>query len=150
MAISIDGPNKTIILSSETTFLSKTMYRACVDWSVLSENMQHLLPMTAGGHLAVVSGVYSDDLFVLDNGYKLQPEGYAPDTQITISGTLSTSDNTQRAIPPTVGSPVQFEFMVATYGTVSTVSVGSGLSQEEHDRLMDEVATQNDIIIFGG
>ena len=149
MAIVIDGDNRTIILSVDTDFQTHSIYRKCILWMCQLANTKYLVPMSAGGHAPVVPGVYSDDLYALINGYKIQPYGYPPNTQVTIRGTLSTSDGTPRAIPPDVGSPVQFEFMVATYATTTIVPVGSGMSQEEHDHLLNNVATQEDIIVFG-
>jgi len=144
MAILIDGQNKTIILSELFTFDARAIYRACVDWSVLSNNMKYILPMISGGHFGIASSVYSDDIYVLQHNYKLQPYGYPENTQIDIIGTITTSDNSSRAVYPTVGYPVQFVFTVSTNGTLAIVSTGSGLSPEQNNQIMNIIATKRD------
>ena len=136
MAITIDGTNKLIVLDTATSFTAQAIYDACVVWAVLTGNMQFLLPMDGSGGAALGGGIFTDLVRRLINGYKLKPSGYAANTQITVAGTLITSDNTAYAVPPTTGSPVSWFVQAATAGTISVVSGASTLTTVEHDKLM--------------
>ena len=136
MAVTLDGPNKLIVLDTATSFTAQSIHSAVQSWASLSANMQYLLPMSASGKAALGGGIFTDLIFSLLNGWKLKPSGYAANTQIIVSGTLITSDNTAYAVPPTTGSPVQWLVQATTAGTITTVSSGSGLSTAEHDKLM--------------
>jgi hypothetical protein len=136
MAITLSGADKLITLDTDTTFTWKDIYDACVDWAVLEANMQYLIPMVGSGKAALGGSVYTDVIFVLSNGWKLKPSGYTAGDTITITGTGITDDASDRTTAPTTGDAPVWVFQVATYGTISSVSTGSGLSEEEHDTLL--------------
>lgn len=142
--IALDGNAKTITLSGATTFAAGLIYSAAKDWEALVANMQFVSPMTAEGKATLGGGVYTDAIYKLASGWKLQPSGYAAGTQITVSGTLITDDASVRTLPA-LGSEVTWLFQVASGATVVSVSGGSGLSSEEHTKLMaiPEVAPDN-------
>jgi hypothetical protein len=130
MAITLDGPNKLIILDTLTSFTAQAIYNACVSWAVLTGNMQYLLPMSSVGKASLGGGIFTDLIFIQQNGYKLKPSGYAPNTQIVILGTLITSDSSSTTVPPTIGSPVQWLIQATTAATIVTSS-GTGLSSAD-------------------
>lgn len=136
MGITIDGINKLIILDTLTTFVVKDIYIACENWEALSGNMQYLEPMESAGNFDMGGGIFSDTIFSLANGFHLQPSGYVAGTQINLTGTLITSDGSNLAVEPTVGSPVSWFIRAATAGTIAVVASGSGLSTDEHNKLM--------------
>lgn len=134
MAISLNGSSKLIVLDTDTTFTAQAIYNACVSWAQQSGNMQYLLPMISAGKVPRGNGVYTDIIFTLANGYKLKPSGYAPDTQVSITGSLTVSDNSAYAVPPSSGSPVQWFVEIAPTATIVNVG-GSSLTTEEHNQL---------------
>lgn len=135
MTVSFDGANKLIILSVATSFTLQTdIYDAAIQWATQTGNMQYLLPMQGSGHMSLGGGVYTDAVYTLVNGWKIQPSGYAANTQVKLLGTIATSDGGNYALAPSSGSPVQWYAQVATAGVV--VAQGSGMSAEEHNALM--------------
>jgi hypothetical protein len=146
MAITIDGDNKIINLSTSTDWLFHDIYVALVDWSYLPENMKYLLPCQGNGKVDLGGGVYTDIIYNLLNGWKLKPSGYVNGTQILVEGTLVTDDGSIPTDSPTVGGIPQWLFKVATYGVlVEGGSGGGGLTTAEHDQLMEVVSTKADV-----
>jgi hypothetical protein len=114
MSIILDGPSKTITVSTSTVYTDKQIYDATVNWSVLSANMQYLLPMD----------------FVAPNyrlifGWTLTASGFASGTLITISGSII-STGTQR-----VSSGTNVEWDIGTANNTIIVSVGSGVTAQD-------------------
>lgn len=140
MAVSFNGSSKTITLTTATSFTWQAIYDAAVNWAVLSGNMQYLLPMTGTGKAPFGGGSYSDVIFTVINGWKLLTSGYASTDIITIQGTgvCSTGSDADMINSSSTGIMV---FARASYGTVSTVSTGSGLSTDEHNQLMKTLTT---------
>lgn len=124
MAVTFDGTNKVITLDTATTWnFHDDIYLPMLDWAVLSGNMQYLLPCSGEGKASLGASVYTDAIYKLLNGWKLQPSGYAAGTQVTVAGTLITDDSSARTIAPSVGSAPVWVFQVATDATiVATVS----------------------------
>lgn len=118
--ISFDGTTKLITLSGDTSFTDKAIYDASVDWAVLEDNMQYLLPMD------FVSPNYR-----LLNGWKLQADGYDEGELVTVNGSVIAVSGSR------VASGQCVEWDIGT--TINTVFIasGSGLSTEEHDKLMN-------------
>jgi hypothetical protein len=119
MAIAFDGDTKLITLTSGTTFIDKDIYDAAVDWSVLEGNMQYLLPMD----------FVSPDYRLL-NGWKLEASGYASGTLINVTGSIVAVTGDRVA----AGSIVEWD-IGTTINTIFIAS-GSGLSTDEHNKLM--------------
>lgn len=120
MAITIDGSTKLIVLDTTTSWDFHDIYVAIVDWSVLSGNMQYLLPCQGSGKGSLGSGLYTDIIYTLINGWKLQPSGYASGTQVSVTGTLITSDGSAATVAPTVGGAPVWIFKVATNGIIAS------------------------------
>lgn len=142
MGISFDGLNKVITLDSATDWDFRTIYQAAQSWAVDPANMAYLLPCSYVGRQPLGSNLFTDTIYVLRNGWKLRPSGYSTGTQMTVAGTLLTDDQTARTLQPVSGSPVSWVFQLATNATI--VTIGSGLSQLEHDALLAVQATVGD------
>jgi hypothetical protein len=119
MGITLNGEDKLITLDTNTSFTSNEIYKACVDWAVLSGNMQYLIPMVASGKEPLGSEVFTDIIYILSNGWKLTTSGYDEGEQITVLGTLITDDTSNRTV---LGdTSVNWVFQVATYGTITNL-----------------------------
>lgn len=134
MGIGFDGINKLIVLTTQTIWDFRTdIYEPLQGWAAQPENMQYLLPCQGTGHAALGSGLYTDSIYVLINGWKLTASGYVIGQNLTVQGTLITSDSSSIV---SLGSElVIWTFQVATQGIV--VTTGSGLSSLEHDTLVN-------------
>lgn len=130
MAITIDGSTKLIVLDTTTSWDFHDIYVAIVDWSVLSGNMQYLLPCQGSGKGSLGSGLYTDIIYTLINGWKLKPSGYSTGTQISVTGTVITSDSSAATVAPTTGGQPVWIFKVATNGIISS-SGGGGLTAQQ-------------------
>ena len=120
MAITLDGPSKLIVLDTTTAWDFHDIYVAIVDWSVISTNMQYLLPCQGSGKGALGGGLYTDTIYTLINGWKLKPSGYTTGTQVSVTGTLITSDGSAATVAPTTGGQPVWIFKVATNGIISS------------------------------
>lgn len=148
MAISFNGANRIITLSTTTNWLFKDIYDAAQVWAALPENMKYVLPCSGAGKFPFGGGAYSDIIYSLLSNWKLRPSGYTTGTPIIIRGTIVTDDSTTRVSAPVTGGVPSWEFQVASYGTVSIVS-GEGGSvggdyTEQLDRMegsIDEIKT---------
>lgn len=125
MAITLDGVNKLIVLDTTTAWDFHLIYQAIIDWSVLSTNMQYLLPCQGSGKGALGGGLYTDTIYTLINGWKLKPSGYTTGTQVSVTGTLITSDGSAATVAPTTGGQPVWIFKVATNGIISTSGGGA-------------------------
>jgi len=115
LGIAFDPVNKYILITSPTTSLTALeLYNASMDWCDELENMQYDPPMRALGKAPLGGGVYTDSIFILQNGWKIKP--WSGTYQLVIEGTLITDDETQRIVQPDSGN-VEAVFQVATYGT---------------------------------
>ena len=120
MALTIDWPNKQLVISVDTTFSFHDIYVAVMDWSALSWNMQYLIPLSSSGNAPLWGWLFTDIIYVIENWWKIKPSWYTSWTQISIVGTLITSDGSNPTTPPTTGWVPQFLFKVATNGIIST------------------------------
>jgi len=119
MAISLNGATKLITLTTGTTFVDKAIYDASVDWSVIDTNMQYLLPMD------FVSPNYR-----LLNGWKLNASGYSAGQLISVTGSVTAVSGDR------VETGTNVEWDIATTVNTVFIPIGSGLSTEEHDKVM--------------
>jgi hypothetical protein len=77
MAISFDGPNKRIVLSSGTTSLSvRDLWSRWVDWWLTDDNSKYLRAMdTVGGNdIDLSAGTKIPVYAFLQNGWRLRPQ----------------------------------------------------------------------------
>lgn len=143
--ISFTGSTKIITLDTATSFAAKDIYDAAVDWAVLSGNMQYLLPMSGSGKAPFGGGNYSDSIFTVLNGWKIETSGYSATDIINIVGTIVCSTGSDADMISSSSTGILI-FARASYGSQSVVSTGSGLSTEEHDALLAlPTATENRI-----
>ena|SRR5579884_2179851 len=137
--ISFDGTNRLIVLSGATVFSALDIYTAAKQWDPQSVNLQYPCPMDAIGKALIGTGVYTDAVVRLLNGWKLKPSGYAQGTQITVIGTLVTDDGSSRTVAASSGSEVSWVFQVASAATIvsDSGSASGGLTADEHNQLFN-------------
>ena len=125
MAVTFDGDNKYIIVTTDTELDLMAIYSDAREWEDALAELNH-------HHIFDVS---SELLFTLRYGWKFKPSGYSAGTQIKVNGKITTTegDTAAKTVVATTGSPVTWQF--DTPATVVIVSTGSGLSSEEHDKL---------------
>lgn len=140
MSVTIDGANKLIILSGSTAWVfGSDIYPILQDWAALSGNMKYTLPCSASGYLPLGGSVYTDIIFTINYGWKLQPSGYTTGTPISVTGTLITIDSSNRVTAPTIGGVPEWTFQVATYGTVTAGGGGSAPTPEQNAEAVLEI-----------
>lgn len=133
MAISFDGNNKIIALSGLTTFnFHDDVYVPAINWMSLPTNMKYVAPISGSGKQPISSGVYTDSIFTILNGWKLQLNGYTALQIIKIIGTVTNGQDS--LIEEAYGACPVITF--AGYTNATIVTTGSGLSTEEHNALM--------------
>ena len=137
--VTFDGVNSLIVLSGATSFTAMDIYTAAKQWDAQQNSMNFVCPLTAVGMAPLGSGAFTDAVFTLQNNWKFQPSGYAPGTQIVVSGTVVTSDGSSRTVVPSVGAAVTWIFQVSSSATVVSTSGGgtvvSGLTPDEQAAL---------------
>lgn len=138
MAIEFDPVNKYIKITSGTQITALDIYNAVMDWCDEQENMGYSIPMMAIGKAAMGGGIYSDSIFVLQNGWKIKL--YDGNYQFTIIGTLIALDENgepySRTEPPDSGNVIVI-FQVSSQGTL--VVSGSGVTQQDKEDIRDMV-----------
>jgi len=125
MAVTFDGDNKYIVVTTDTELDLLAIYSDSKEWEDASGTMQYHAPFDVSSEL----------LYTLRYGWKFKPSGYSAGTVIQINGKITTTegDGEVKTVPATTGSPVTWQF--DTPATAVIVTTGSGLSQEEHDKL---------------
>ena len=119
MAISFDPIQKWIkILSPTIEADALAMYSQAMDWADDQANMVHEPPMSAVGKAPLGGGVYTDSIFILENGWKIKP--WNGNYQLNIYGTLISGDEFPRTEPPDSGN-VETVFTVTSQGTITGV-----------------------------
>lgn len=130
MAVTIDGPNKLIILDTGTAWnFHDDIYVPLCNWAAGSGNMQYVLPCQGSGKISLGTAVYTDAIYKLLSGWKIKPSGYAAGAQVSVAGTLVTDDGSARTVAPTTGSAPVWVFQVATDATI--VATGSGVTTQD-------------------
>ena len=116
MGIEFDPINKYIKITSPTTELTALeIYSQVMDWCDDQPTMGYTVPMRAVGKAPLGGGVYTDSIFILQNGWKIK--FWSGTYQAKITGTLITDDETPRTVPPDSGN-VEVVFQVSSQGTV--------------------------------
>ena len=106
-----------ILSGSQNPLDALDIYDKSMDWADNSGSMVYDAPMGAVGKAPLGGGVYSDSIFILQNGWKLK--FYDGTYQFIIKGTIITDDETARTVSPDSGS-VEAIFQVSSQGTIST------------------------------
>jgi hypothetical protein len=119
MAVTFDGDNKYIVVTTDTELDLLAIYSDSKEWEDASTEMVH-------HHVFDVS---SELLFTLRYGWKFKPSGYSAGSIIKINGKITTTegDGTSKTVVATTGSPVTWQFDTpATAVIVATGSTSSG------------------------
>lgn len=141
--ITLDGDTKLITLTEDYSFTDKQIYDAAIDWSVLESSMKYLLPFD-----------FVAPNYRLLNGWKLNASGYAAGKLITVVGSIKAVSGDR------VEGGTDVEWDIGTAINTIMIPVGSGLSAEEHNALLEvkdktaniqdskDVASKDDVIAF--
>ncbi len=129
MAITFDATSKVITLDSFSTSASEIWSR-WVDWIVLSDNLKYLPAFSQLGGVAPVA------LYIyLENGWRVRPQ--EADGQTIVTGNLLVQGGGNPFIS-TIGNFASQVFLETPVSAQAIeVTSGSGLSTEEHNKLMD-------------
>jgi hypothetical protein len=146
----IDGNAKRILVSGVTEFNLLNLYKEVKEWEDNQTNMVFVSPMDAVGKESLKPDVFTDIVYILNHGWKLQPTGYASGVTVRVEGTLITDDNSSPTVPPTTGQPITWVMQVAYSGIITQVSTGSGLSGEQDQILRDTKNLVENLEVGGG
>lgn len=117
MPFEFDPVNKLIKILAGTgsPLPALTIYNMVMDWTDSQEAMGYTVPMSAVGKAPLGGGVYTDSVFILQDGWKIKL--YNGTYQFIIVGTVITDDESPRTVPPDSGN-VEVIFQVSSQGTV--------------------------------
>ncbi len=134
MAIEFDPINKYIKITSGTLISALEIYNATMDWCDEQPTIVHSVPMAAIGKAPLGGGVYTDSIFILQDGWKIK--FWNGTYQAVITGTVITDDGTPRTVPPDSGN-VELIFQVSSQGIII---LGEGeWTQIEKDAIISDV-----------
>jgi len=137
MNVTFNGGSKLIIVDDSITDLDVEidLYSDWKEWKVLNDNSKYLPAIRTVGGDPTTGAKSVAPYFFLTNGWKIRP--HEADHTLTIAGNLFV-DNPEtygnNIIVPTLGEYTVMENLSTTSDAIAVQS-GSGLSQEEHDRL---------------
>ncbi len=135
--VTFNGVNKLIIVNFGETDLDAEIdiYSDWKEWVLIGDNAKYLQALrTVGGDTISATQDVSPYYFLL-NGWKLRP--YEADHRLVVLGNLFV-DGGGNPFIPTLGNynvTVELQTSVNAVTTTLSVSTGSGLDQEEHDKL---------------
>ena len=138
MALSFDGPNKIITITTVNTLDVKDLWSRWVDWFVTSDNSKYQIAMTqvGGDTIDAVAGTSIPIYIYLQNGWKVKPRE-ANHTLAVTQAILLTSDSSDPFINTTGTYMVRVNYQQPVQAlTVATGGTSSGMTTEEHDQLM--------------
>ena len=124
-----------ILSGSQNPLDALDIYDKTMDWADESGSIVHDPPMDAIGKASLGGGAYSDSIFILQKGWKLQL--YNGTYQFIIKGTVITDDETPRTVSPDTGS-VEVVFQVTSQGIQLP---GAGLSESDKTDIAGRVWT---------
>ncbi len=129
MAITFDPTTQIIQLDSHTVS-ERELWTAMVDWAVLSDNLKYGVIMTQlGGFEPIALYIY------LEQGWKIRPMEEHGITTITGNILVQGGGN---PIAPTIGNyNILVNMETPVKASAIEVTSGSGLSTEEHNKLMN-------------
>jgi len=139
-----DGAAKTIKIiddvvdgQNQVTFTPEELWTAYVDWSAQGDNLKYsrALEVTGGNDIGGGEAVGNYVFIRNDLGWI----GIPPATDgvsIIVNGSLYGKDPNKPVIASVPGQAVNLIINRSVVSTLRTVSGGSGLSSEEHDKLM--------------
>jgi hypothetical protein len=158
MAITFDGPNKLIILTTGTTELDvKDLWSRWVDWVVTSDNAKYIFAMEqiGGQIISITNNSYVPLYISLINGWKIRPQESDHTLNVT-QGVLLTPDNSDPFVT-TLGVfnvRVNYQQPVAAISILSSVTgadlndINTSLTalQTQLQALQDAALTKNQYI----
>ena len=124
-----------ILSGSQNPLDALDIYDKSMDWADESSSIVYDPPMDAIGKASLGGGAYSDSIFILQKGWKLQL--YNGNYQFVIKGTVITDDETPRTVSPVSGS-VEVVFQVTSQGIQLP---GAGLSESDKTDIGNKVWT---------
>lgn len=137
MGIQFDPINKYILITSPTTELTALeIYSLTMNWCDDQPTMGYTVPMKAIGKAPLGGGVYTDSIFVLQNGWKIK--FWSGTYQAKITGTLITDDETARTVPPDSGN-VEVVFQVSSQATITGGTGETVWTQTEKNGVIADV-----------
>ena len=133
--LTYDTANKLFILNSGVTSLDAKvdLYSdAKEDWKTNPALTKFRFPITAIGGNSIGGGQFVSPYFILKYGWKIRPQ--EANHTLVVVGNVITDDESQ----PIVATTGAFNVVVRSQITSNslTVSGGSALTQEEHDKVM--------------
>lgn len=128
MAITFDGPNKIVQLSSGTTSLSvRALWSRWVDWLLTSDNSKYLQAMSllGGDEIDPTVGTRIPAYVTLLNGWKVRPQA-ANHTLAVSDGVLLVSGGGDPFVSPTGSYTIRILYQQPVQAIAFTVNSGSG------------------------
>jgi len=118
------------------------IYNLTMEWVDEQEAMDDDVPMQAIGKKPIATGVYTDIIFELMNGWKIK--FFNGIYSIIILGTLITDDGSARTVPVDWGG-IEFVFQTGTSSTI--VTQGSGVTEQDKQDIANLIEAQTGIPI---
>jgi hypothetical protein len=133
MNITFDGDNKLMVCGSGTTELNiRKLYSMWKEWVMQDDNMKYLSAFRVVGGDPTVGDKIITPYFFLLNGWKIRPQ--KANHTLKVDGILLTDDDSDPFTDVDGNYRIAIQAIVPIY--TETLKVGSGLSPEEHDKLM--------------
>jgi hypothetical protein len=126
MAITFDGPSKTVILTSGTTELDvKELWSRWVDWLLTSDNGKYLFAMEqiGGQIISIANNSYVPLYISLINGWRIRPQESNHTLNVT-QGVLLTPDNSD----PFVATLGVYNVRVNYQQPVAAISIATSVT----------------------
>lgn len=123
MALSFDGVNKLVTITTDTTLDVKDLWSRWVDWVLTSDNSKFLPAMsqTGGNDIDISAGTSIPIYIFLENGWKIKPKE-ANHTLVVTNGILLTSDSST-PYQQTTGS---YNVVIRDQQPVQAIGVATG------------------------
>lgn len=139
MAITFDGPNKLLILSSGTTELNvPDAYSRWKDWVLLSDNSKYAQAFAPVGGDPIDAGAGSSIPFYdfLVNGWRVRPQ--EANHTLTVTGGVLLVDGGGDPFVNTVGAyVVRINYQQPVQAITVATGGGGGLTTEQATRLLE-------------
>jgi len=109
------------------------LYNETMDWADEQNAIDDSVPLAAVGKAELGGGVFTDKIFILQDGWKLKP--WTGIYALTFKGTTITDDGSPRVVSPELGR-VDTEFVTSSF---ATVVLTSGLSETDKEEIASYV-----------
>ena len=141
MKVTFNGTDKKIIVNDAITELDVQvdLYSDYKEWLKESDNSKYLLAMRTVGGDPTTGAKSVAPYFFLTNGWKIRP--YEGDHTLTITGNLFVDEPGTYGYNLTIPTIGNYTVTVVLSTTSDAISMGSGLTQSEHDKLFQGLTT---------